>query len=118
MLKRLRLLGLFVSVSALAGEPTTKAVQALALKLMLETQVVFVALSGPVSEFKPDDNPNTLQVVTLTNKNDGPSRVSDDGEVIFLYMPSDRQQQNLITKAFEIRARRRLGGVQQSLEGP
>ena len=39
------------------------------------------------------------------------SRVSDDGEVIYLYKPSDKEQQGLINKAFEIRARRRLGGV-------
>ena len=111
MSKRLLVLTLVVSISALAGEPTPQAVQALALKLMLETQVAFVELSGSVSEFKPDDDPNTLQIVNLTRKEDGPSRVSEDGEVIFLYKPSDREQQDLITKAFEIRARRRLRGV-------
>jgi len=111
MSKRLLLVALAISVSALAGEPDPRAVQALMLKLMQETQVVMVELSGPVSEFKPDDDPNTLQIVTVSRKEDGPSRVSADGEVIFLYKATDREEQNLITKAFEIRALRRLGGV-------
>ena len=111
MSKRLLLVALAVSVCALAGEPDPKALQALMVKLMQETKVVMVQLSGPASEFKSDGDPNTLEIVLLTRKEDGPSRVSDDGEVIFLYKASDREEQNLITKAFEIRARRRLGGV-------
>jgi hypothetical protein len=41
----------------------------------------------------------------LDKKKDGPSRVSDDGEVIFLYKASDKKQQDLITQAFAIRAK-------------
>ena len=104
-------IGLAISISAFAGEPDPNALQALMVKLMVETKVVAVELSGPAADFRPDNDPNTLEIVFLTRKQDGPSRVSDDGEVIYLYKPSDKEQQSLINKAFEIRARRRLGGV-------
>ena|SRR5215475_955610 len=111
MIKRSLALGLAISFGALAGEPDPAALKALMVKLMQETKVVAVQLSGPAADFKPDNDPNTLEIVFLTRKEDGPSRVSADGEVIFLYNPSDKEQQALITKAFEIRARRQLGGV-------
>jgi hypothetical protein len=44
----------------------------------------------------------------LENKKDGPSRVTDDGEVIFLYRPSDKEQERLIDRAFDIRAAKKL----------
>jgi hypothetical protein len=96
----------------LAAEPSPAALHDMQLKLMVETRVVFVtSLAVPASEYKSDGDPDTLEIVMLSKKSDGPSRVSDDGEVIFLYKPSDKEQQALIGKAFEIRARRRLAGT-------
>lgn len=81
------------------------------VKLMAQTKVVAVRdLNFPASEYKSDGDPNTLEVVFLTNKVDGPSRVSEDGEVIFLYKPSEKEEQTLIEQAFRIRALRRLKG--------
>lgn len=78
-------------------------------KLFEETEIVaHVGLKTPSREFKDDGNPKTLEVVFLEKKSDGPSRVSDDGEVIFLYRPSDKVQQELTLKAFHIR----LAGLQ------
>jgi hypothetical protein len=100
---------ILVAVSAVAAEPDPKALHDLMVKLMAETKVVAVAsISGPASECKSDGDPNTLEIVFLSKKCDGPSRVSDDGEVIFLNKASDAEQSALIGRAFEIRARRRL----------
>jgi hypothetical protein len=75
---------------------------------MIETQVVAVTVKGPASECKSDGDPNTLEIVFLENNRDGPSRVSDDGEVIFLYKASQKEEQKLIEQVFKIRALRRL----------
>lgn len=76
-------------------------------KMFEETEIVaHMGLDVPSREFKDDGNPKTLEVVFLEKKKDGPSRVSDDGEVIFLYRPSDKVQQELTMKAFEIRLAR------------
>jgi hypothetical protein len=92
-----------------AAEPDPKALHDLIVKLMVETKVIGVlSISVPASQYKSDGDPNTLEVVFLTKKSDGPSRVSDDGEVIFLYKASDAEQSALIARAFEIRARHRL----------
>jgi hypothetical protein len=97
---------------ALAAEPSPTALHDMQVKLMTETKIVAVmSLSVPASEYKSDGDPNTLEIVFLSKKSDGPSRVSDDGEVIFLYKSSDKEQQALIAKAFEIRAKRRLAGT-------
>ena len=105
----LAVLGLLLGGTVGAAEPSSDALRQLQAKLMIETTIVAVAdFNGPPSEFKSDGDPNTLELVFLSNKKDGPNRVSDDGEVIFLYRASDRQQQGLIKKAFEIRTRLRL----------
>ena len=76
-------------------------------RILAETKMhVVTELSVPVSEFKGDGDPSTIEIVFLNNKADGPSRVSDDGEVIFLYKASDKTQQKLITRAFQIRLAR------------
>jgi hypothetical protein len=67
-------------------------------------------LPVPAHEYKSDGDPETLEIVYLDKKEDGPSRVSDDGEVVFLYKASDRKEQALIDRAFEIRARQTLKG--------
>jgi hypothetical protein len=81
-------------------------------RILTETKMnVVTNLAVPASEFKDDGDPTTIEIVFLTKKSDGPSRVSDDGEVIFLYNASDKTQQKLIAKAFEIRLARRDGGT-------
>jgi hypothetical protein len=44
----------------------------------------------------------------LKDKKDGPSRVSPDGQVIFLYKASGKKQQALIEEAFILRAKAAL----------
>ena len=105
------LLALTVPTSALiADEPPTDPA-ALKVHLMETTNVVAVmGLDGPSTEFKDDGDPDTLQIVFLDKKSDGPSRVSPDGEVIFLYKASDKVQSKLIDQAFDLRVARRLSG--------
>jgi hypothetical protein len=80
-------------------------------KLMEETRVVAVTdIEGPSSMYKDDGDPNTLEVVFLSKRSDGPSRVSADGEVVFLYNASEDLQSDLIGKAFELRLARATGG--------
>jgi hypothetical protein len=100
---------LLAAVTAVAGEPDQKALKDMIAKLMTETKIVEVmSINVPASQYKPDLDANTLQIVFLNKKRDGPSRVSDDGKVIFLYNASNEEQSALIDHAFEIRARRRL----------
>jgi hypothetical protein len=76
-------------------------------RILTQTKMNVVAeLTGPASEFKGDGDPTTIEIVFLTKKSDGPSRVSDDGEVIFLHKAPDKTQQKLIERAFEIRLAR------------
>jgi len=81
-------------------------------RILTQTRVVVVtALTVPAHEYKGDDDPNNLEIVFLTDKADGPSRVSDDGKVIFLYKASEKTQQQLISRAFEIRIARASAGT-------
>jgi hypothetical protein len=109
LIKCTQVLLAILATGAVAAEPDPKALHDLMVKLMAETKVIAVqSISVPASQYKSDGNPDTLEIVFLTKKSDGPSRVSDDGEVIFLYKASDAEQSTLIGHAFEIRARRRL----------
>src|SRR5579871_1357168 len=111
MIRHITVFLVLVAATAVAAEPDPKALADMIVKLMEETKVVAVmSIDGPASGYKSDGDPNTLEIVFLTKKSDGPSRVSDDGEVIFLYKASDKEQSALIGKAFDIRARRRLAG--------
>ena len=110
--KYLALSTVLLAALSYAADPTAEEVRQLQVKLMIETQVVAVTeLKGPASEYKSDGDPNTLELVFLENKQDGPSRVSDDGEVIFLYKASQKEQQRLIEQAFRIKALLRLTGT-------
>lgn len=111
----MRLAMLFLALSVptpglLASDlPTDPA--AMKVHLMETTTVVAVmGLDGSSTEFKDDGDPDTLQIVFLDKKSDGPSRVSADGEVIFLYKASDKVQSKLIDQAFDLRVTRRLSG--------
>ena len=84
---------------------------ALRAKIMEETKLVAVMdIEGPSNSFKDDGDPNSLEVVFLSKRSDGPSRVSPDGEVVFLYKASDDLQSELIGKAFDLRVAREAGG--------
>jgi hypothetical protein len=112
MFKYLPFLAIALTTLAHAADPTAEELRQLQVKLMIETQVVAVPeLKGPANEYKSDGDPNTLEIVFLKSKQDGPSRVSDDGEVIFLYKASQKEEQKLIEQAFKIRALRRLKGT-------
>ena len=66
--------------------------------------------AGPDSEYKSDGDPDTLEIVFLAKQKGAVGHVSDDGEVIFLYGDvRDKEQQNLITLAFCLRAVARRG---------
>ena len=109
MSKYFPLAAILLAGLAHGADPTPDEIRQLQLKLMVETKIIAVPeLKGPASEYRSDGDPNTLELVFLSNKKDGPSRVSDDGEVIFLYKASAGKQQELIRQAFEIRAVRRL----------
>jgi hypothetical protein len=112
MIRRTFSLLLLSPILAIAADPDPKALHDMVLKLMQETKVLAVSeLKVPASEYKADGDPGTLEIVTLDKKSDGPSRVTDDGEVIFLNHPSQKEQRDLIAKAFDIRARRKLAGL-------
>jgi len=101
-----------LSLSAGAAEPSAQDIAKMQQKLMAETKVsARMGLSVPVAEFKSDGDPNTLEIVFLEKSEPGANTVSEDGEAIFLFEASDELQSKLIGKAFEIRARRRLGAT-------
>jgi hypothetical protein len=100
---------LLVATEALAVEPTQQEINAKVVELMQSTKMnMRMGLDVPAAEYKGDGDPDTIEIVMLDKKKDGPSRVSEDGEVIFLYKASDKKQQALIEEAFQIRARLRL----------
>ena len=105
------LLTLLLLPLPLLASDATPDLAALKAKIMEETKVVAIeGLEGPSTSFKDDGDPKTLEVVFLSKRSDGPSRVSPDGEVIFLYNASEEQQSELIGKAFELRIARAASG--------
>lgn len=86
------------------------------VQLMQDTKVIMrEGLNGPVSDYKSDGDPGTLEIVMLQNKSDGPSHVSDDGEVIFMQAKArGKEQEQLIQLAFYLKAQRKLESTQQS----
>ena len=101
---------LILTVAAANAEPPEAQFNAKRIELMEKTKVVaLMNLDVPAAEYKSDGDPDTLEIVFLDKKKDGPSRVSEDGEVIFLYKASDKKQSELIQEAFNIRTRLRLG---------
>jgi hypothetical protein len=81
-------------------------------RVLTETKLVAVmGLSVPSAEYKGDGDPSTLEMVFLEKESDGPSRVSEDGEVIFLYNASSKTQEQLIERAFDIRIARASSGT-------
>jgi hypothetical protein len=84
-------------------------------RILMQTKFNYVpieSLSVPISEYKGDGDPATLEFIIFSKESDGPSRVSDDGEVIFFYEKDSKQrQQQLIQKAFEIRIAKAIRGT-------
>jgi hypothetical protein len=80
-------------------------------RLMEATRLVAVMdIDSPAADFVDDGDPDTLEVVFLSRRSDGPSRVSPDGQVVFLYTASRKLQSELIDQAFDRRARPVAGG--------
>jgi hypothetical protein len=82
------------------------------LQLMQITKVIMIPHSTvPANKFVADNDPNSLEVVFLNSAAEGPSHVSDDGQVIFLDPDAaDDVQQALIMQALEIRIKRQSTG--------
>jgi hypothetical protein len=94
---------------ALAAEPTPQELNAKVVELMQSTKLnMRDGLDVPAADYKSDGDPETLELVMLKDKKDGPSRVSPDGQVIFLYKASGKKQQALIEEAFILRAKAAL----------
>lgn len=107
---KLFMAAILLSTVVVAAEPTEAQLNAKKVELMQGTKVAArMGLEEPAAEYKSDGDPDTLEIVFLDKKKDGPSRVSEDGEVIFLYKASDKKQSELIDQAFTIRARLRIG---------
>jgi hypothetical protein len=104
------LLAVSAASVAMAAEPTQQEINKKIVELMETTKTSMrEGLDVPAAEYKSDGDPETLEIVMLKKKQDGPSRVSEDGEVIFLYKASDKKQQELISEAYTLRAKRALG---------
>ena len=105
--------GVLVAVSLVIAHAETP--EDLRHRILTQTKfnvVMAEALPVPISQYKGDGDPMTLEMVVFSKKSDGPSRVSDDGEVIFFYQKdSETLQQQLIQKAFAIRIARAANGT-------
>jgi hypothetical protein len=105
--------GLLVAVLLVAAHAESP--EELRTRIWTQTKFNLVtaeSLTVPLSQYKGDGDPTTLEVVIFRKKSDGPSRVSDDGEVIFFYeKDSDKLQQQLIQRAFEIRIAKAVSGT-------
>ena len=75
-------------------------------KLMKITKVDFIPQwSKPEAQFQEDKDPESLQIVVLSDPKDGPNAVSNDGQVIFQQKNApDSVMQKLIPRAFYIRS--------------
>ena len=76
-------------------------------------------LSVPASEYKSDGDPDTVELVLITKPGDGQSRISDDGEVVFLREGTPQRimdalmakSMDIRTKAFEARLKAAEGAA-------
>ena len=99
-----------VSTTGMAADDQSQAVSDMANKLMQTTTVLAVTDVTDPAKFVPDTDPDTLQIVYITDPKAGTNHVSDDGEAVFFFGDIGvNEQQPLIFKAFNIRAKIRLG---------
>jgi hypothetical protein len=124
-----RLFALFLSMVSMVSlaadrEPAKPADAAVAkpprnrIMIMLETEIVpGKKLKGPASEYQHDADPNTIELVILGRDDPGPSRVSEDGEVIFQKGTrlSGDEVNALVEKAFDIREQREKESAKPTL---
>ena len=98
------ILGIATSMSCQAQEPA-KAPRSRII-IMLETKFVEGRkLTGPPDEYVNDGDRNTIEIVALPKGDPGPSRVSSDGQVIFLThadLRSRKTNDALMDEAFDI----------------
>jgi hypothetical protein len=114
-MSRRKLLSLVLPATAFASIAMGESDAERRVRMFEQTKIVAVmGLPGPAAEFQDDGDPETLQIVFLEKKSDGPSRVSENGEVIFLYKASEKTQQKLIAEAFEIRLAREAAAAAKS----
>ena len=104
----LTLFAITIFAAAAVAEPPTDEEKKLFNKLMQREDVVAVNNVAKAEDFVPDKDPNTLQVVFLTDPNAKPS-ISEDGEVVFLTPAVSMELQGMMTyEAFRRKARRIL----------
>jgi len=99
-------------IAMLAGgaDDQPDAVKQLANKLMQTTKVIGINNITTPNQFVEDNDPDTLQIVYITDPKLGVNHVSDDGEVVWFFGDVDvDDQQPYIFQAFEIKAKKRLG---------
>jgi len=87
--------------------------------LARKTKIVSVTAStGTSAGYMSDGDRTTLELVSLPAGDSEPSRVADDGEVVFLQPQTrDEEKQRLIARAFYIKAVLSRG-LQQQCNGP
>ena len=105
------------SLAAMAKDlHISKELQASMDNIATHTKVILVPDPGTTeANFKEDSDPATLEIVVLAKPSDGPVKVSDDGEVIFVHKDtSDSVQQSLFTTAFYLKAKARQAASQSS----
>jgi hypothetical protein len=90
-----------VLLSSAAAEETANQCK---VRLMETTKLIAVQ-GDSVANFSPDSDLDTLEVVFLTKPEQGKSRVSDDGQVIYINNATDQEQQALTLQAFDIRVK-------------
>ena len=75
------------------------------LELLAKTKFVWVSdYTGPVTEFKEDTDPLTVEIVLLKDPKQGASHVSEDGQVIFARATDgDPKTQTMIIESAERR---------------
>jgi hypothetical protein len=95
---------------AMAVDETTEAEKALINTLMQRQVLIAVSNVDNADTVVEDNDPNTMQIVFLTDPN-AKARVSDDGEVVYVPPGLSITQQNWLTdEAFKRKARRIIQG--------
>jgi hypothetical protein len=72
---------------------------------LMETTKLIAVVGDAVAHFAPDSDPDSLEVVFLTKPEQGKSRVSDDGQVIYINNATGDEQEALTLQAFDIRVK-------------
>jgi hypothetical protein len=97
-----------LSLPALADDTCPDDMATAKARMMMDTHLIAVtSLSVPADEYVSKE-PDALEIVFLSKSDDGSSRVSDDGNVVFLSKDASQEtQQSLTSQAFDIRMKRK-----------